>query len=65
MTREAHDQFAKEYLEELLKPLGKIEIGKDVKSEVREIDLFFVPHSQPVTSDLGLLAKMAVTSCLF
>jgi hypothetical protein len=65
MTREAHDQFAKEYLEELLKPLGKIEIGKDVKSEVREIDIFFVPHPQPVTSDLGLLAKMAVTSCLF
>ncbi|MDK2412151.1 hypothetical protein QHH11_12850 [Aphanizomenon sp. PH219] len=66
MTREAHDQFAKEYLEELLKPLGQVDIGKDVKSEVREIDIWFVPNqSKPVTSDLGLLAKMAVTSCLF
>jgi hypothetical protein len=37
MTREAHDQFAKEYLEELLKPLGQVNISKDVKSEVREI----------------------------
>jgi hypothetical protein len=65
MTREPHDQLAKEYLEELLKSLGGVEIGKDVKSEVREIDIFFVPHSQPVNSDLGLLAKMAATSCAF
>ncbi len=67
MTRQPHDQFAKEYLEELLTSLGKVETSKDVKSEVREIDLWFVPtnSSSSASSDLGLLAKMAVTSCLF
>ena len=66
MTRQPHDQFAKEYLGELLTSLGKVETSKDVKSEVREIDVWFVPNPSPSpTSELGLLAKMAVTSCLF
>ncbi|MBD2564934.1 MULTISPECIES: hypothetical protein [Nostoc] len=66
MTRQPHDQFAKEYLEELLTSLGKVETSKDVKSEVREIDVWFVPNASPSnTSELGLLAKMAATSCLF
>ncbi|MEA5616679.1 hypothetical protein VB711_02325 [Cronbergia sp. UHCC 0137] len=67
MTRQPHDQFAKEYLEELLTSLGEVETGKDVRSETREIDLWFVPKtsSSPQHSELGLLAKMAVTSCLF
>ncbi|BAZ86888.1 hypothetical protein [Dolichospermum compactum] len=45
MTRQPHDhdQLAKEYLEELLAPLGKVETSKDVKSEVQEIDVWFVP----------------------
>ncbi|NEO74710.1 DUF4351 domain-containing protein, partial [Moorena sp. SIO3H5] len=61
-----HDQFAKEYLEELLSSLGQVETSKDVKSEVREIDVWFVPNASPSnTSELGLLAKMAITSCLF
>ncbi|MDJ0674093.1 MAG: hypothetical protein QNJ36_01610, partial [Calothrix sp. MO_167.B42] len=66
MTRQPHDQFAKEYLEELLTSLGRVETSKDVKSEVREIDVWFVPNASPSnTSELGLLAKMATTSCLF
>lgn len=66
MTRQPHDQFAKEYLEELLTSLGKVETSKDVKSEVREIDVWFVPNASPSNaSELGLLAKMAATSCLF
>ncbi len=67
MTRQPHDQFAKEYLEELLTSLGKVETSKDVKSEVREIDVWFVPtaSSSSNNSELGLLAKMAATSCLF
>ena len=32
MTRQIHDQFAKEYLEELLTPLGTIRKSKKVKS---------------------------------
>lgn len=40
MNRQPHDQFAKEYLEELLTSLGEVETSKDVKSEVREIDAY-------------------------
>ena len=45
MTRQIHDQFAKEYLEELLASLGKIKKSKKVKSEVQEIDVWFEPDS--------------------
>ncbi|MEG3835075.1 MULTISPECIES: hypothetical protein [unclassified Microcoleus] len=41
MTRFIHDLFAKEYLEELLSPLGTVNIGRDVTSEVGEIDVYF------------------------
>ncbi|WP_414562257.1 MULTISPECIES: hypothetical protein [unclassified Anabaena] len=30
MTRKPHDQFAKQFLEELLSPLGKVEANKEV-----------------------------------
>ncbi|MFM7352094.1 MAG: hypothetical protein ACKO1G_03280 [Microcystis aeruginosa] len=43
MTRQIHDQFAKEYLEELLASLGRIKKSKKVKSEVQEIDVWFEP----------------------
>ncbi|MDB9422148.1 hypothetical protein PN467_16970 [Microcystis aeruginosa CS-563/04] len=67
MTRQIHDQFAKEYLEELLTPLGTIRKSKKVKSEVQEIDVWFEPFSSPPPTELplGLLGKMAATSCLF
>jgi hypothetical protein len=67
MTRQIHDQFAKDYLEELLTPLGTIKKSKKVKTEVQEIDVWFEPASSPSTTELslGLLGKMAVTSCLF
>jgi hypothetical protein len=67
MTRQIHDQFAKEYLEELLAPLGTIKKSKKVKSEVQEIDVWFEPSSSPPPTELplGLLGKMAATSCLF
>ncbi|MBE8994074.1 hypothetical protein [Microcystis aeruginosa] len=66
MTRQIHDQFAKEYLEELLTPLGTIRKSKKVKSEVQEIDVWFEPATASRTElPLGLLAKMAATCCLF
>jgi hypothetical protein len=67
MTRQPHDQFAKQYLEELLAPLGTIETSRDVPSEVRQIDVCFTPAPSPSTesSNLGLLGKMAATTCLF
>jgi hypothetical protein len=43
MTRFVHDKFAKDYLEELLKPYGKVEISKDILGEIKEIDVLFTP----------------------
>lgn len=54
MTRQPHDQFAKEYLEELLTPLGIIKKSKKVKSEVQEIDVWFEPVSLNTNPDLPL-----------
>lgn len=41
LTRQFHDQFAKQYLEELLSPLGTVEISKEVSDETRQVDVFF------------------------
>jgi hypothetical protein len=67
MTRQIHDQFAKDYLEELLTPLGTIKKSRKVKSEIQEIDVWFEPLPSPPTTELplGLLGKMAATPCLF
>ncbi|MEQ8999448.1 MAG: hypothetical protein RID53_23360 [Coleofasciculus sp. B1-GNL1-01] len=67
MTRQPHDQFAKQYLEELLAPLGTVETSRDVLSEVRQVDVWFVPapSPSPESETLGLLSKMAATTCLF
>ncbi|ROI01739.1 hypothetical protein ACLB6K_24580 (plasmid) [Microcystis aeruginosa FACHB-524] len=47
--------------------LGTIRKSKKVKSEVQEIDVWFEPFSSPPPNELplGLLGKMAATSCLF
>ena len=66
-TRFIHDLFAKEFLEELLSPIGTVNIGRDVTSEVREIDVYFTPSTAiPEYSEtLGLLGKMASTTAIF
>lgn len=61
MTRFPYDQFAKDYLTELLQPLGEVETSRKVAAEIREIDVYFTPAPQ-LTSDtieLGLLGKFA------
>ncbi|HEY9601347.1 MAG TPA: hypothetical protein V6C85_07045, partial [Allocoleopsis sp.] len=67
MTRQPHDQFAKQYLAELLTPLGQVETSRDVASEVRQVDVWFVPAPSPSTEpqNLGLLGQMASMACLF
>ncbi len=67
MTRFIHDRFAKEFLEELLSPIGTVNVGRDVTSEVREIDVYFTPGtaSPEYSENLGLLGKMASTTALF
>ncbi|MEG3842661.1 flagellar assembly protein H [Microcoleus sp. herbarium14] len=67
MTKFPHDQFAKEYLQELLSPLGKVETSKNVTAEVREIDVWFQPTSVDAgeyVQSLGLLGKMAATPAI-
>jgi hypothetical protein len=67
MTQFPHDQFAKEYLKELLSPLGQVEISYEVASEVRSVDVFFIPiaAAPEYVERLGLLGDLASTAALF
>ncbi|MBA3922078.1 MAG: DUF4351 domain-containing protein [Nostocaceae cyanobacterium] len=67
MTRFIHDQFAKDYLEELLKPYGEVKSSEKVPREVREIDVTFVPFAASKSSllTLGLLWKIAAKPAIF
>ncbi|MDZ8261427.1 hypothetical protein [Nostoc sp. ChiQUE01b] len=67
MTRFIHDQFAKDYLEELLKSYGQVQAPSRVAGEVREIDVFFSPAAQQTTDlvTLGLLGKLATSPAIF
>ncbi len=66
MTRQQHDQFAKQYLEELLSPLGKVEVSREVTNEVRQVDIFFspVPSPEVAPQSLGLLGRIAANRVL-
>jgi len=61
MTRFIHDQFAKDYLEELLKDYGQVKPSEKVSGEIKEIDVFFTPLAQQTSNlqVLGLLGKFA------
>jgi hypothetical protein len=67
MTRFPYDQFAKDYLKELLTPLGQVETSRDVAGEVREVDVWFTPSSTPTSAAqaLGLLGRFATTPSIF
>ncbi|MEH2329234.1 hypothetical protein [Nostoc sp.] len=66
MTRQPHDQFAKQYLEELLSPFGKVEVSREVTDEVRQVDILFSPAPSPNADlqSLGLLGRIATTASL-
>ncbi|TAE59740.1 MAG: hypothetical protein EAZ87_08580 [Nostocales cyanobacterium] len=66
MPRQQHDQFAKQYLEELLSPLGTVEVSREVTDEVRQVDIFFSPIPSPQVNpqSLGLLGRIAETTAL-
>jgi hypothetical protein len=63
MTRFIHDQFAKDYLEELLAPFGEVKAPRRVPGEVREIDVWFSPTTYPEV--LGLLGRLAANPTIF
>jgi hypothetical protein len=67
MTRFIHDQFAKQYLTELLTPYGQVETSKDITTEVRQIDVLFIPSPQPTQSldILGILGRMVTNYAIF
>ncbi len=60
MTRKPHDQFAKQFLEELLSPLGKVEASKEVIDEARQVDVLFSPAPEAQAPNLGLLGRIAL-----
>ncbi len=67
MTRFPYDQFSKSYLEELLQPLGTVQIAREVAGEVREIDVWFSPYESinPIeVSRLGLLGRFTATPAI-
>jgi len=66
MSRTPHDQFAKELLAGLLETVGSAQTEVNVTSEVRRIDLLFVPLPEKAEfrQALGLLGRIAATACL-
>jgi len=66
MTRFVYDRFSKQYLQELLSPLGEVETSRDIAAEVRQIDVLFLPKTPnpTVVRSLGLLGQIATTPAL-
>ncbi|NER08360.1 MAG: hypothetical protein F6K17_40360 [Okeania sp. SIO3C4] len=66
MTRFIHDQFAKQYLIELLSNRGQVETSKDISGEIRQADVYFIPYTQTPENlfNLGILEKIAANLCI-
>ncbi|QLE54396.1 hypothetical protein [Nostoc sp. TCL26-01] len=60
MTTKPHDQFAKQFLEELLAPLGEVRTNQEVRDETRFVDILFTPASLVQNPNLGLLGRIAL-----
>jgi Domain of unknown function (DUF4351) len=65
MTQFPHDEFAKNFLDSLLSPLGTVQVSQQISSEVRYADVYFTPQPDAATDELGLLAKLAAKSVVF
>jgi Domain of unknown function (DUF4351) len=66
MTQFPHDEFAKNFLDSLLSPMGTVEISQQISSEVRYADVYFTPQPDAVnSSELGLLAKLTTSAVVF
>ncbi|BAY73249.1 hypothetical protein NIES23_60770 (plasmid) [Trichormus variabilis NIES-23] len=60
MTTKPHDQFAKQFLEELLSPLGEVRTNQEVTDETRFVDVLFSPSPEAQAPNLGLLGRIAL-----
>jgi hypothetical protein len=60
MTQTPHDQLAKQYLEEFLAPLGKVERQYEVPGEAKFVDVWFVPQRSDarLVEEIGILGRM-------
>jgi hypothetical protein len=67
MTQIPFDQLAKEFLQELLTPLGQVERSFEVPGEPKFIDVWFQPTTSPAQSSepLSLLERITTTPCSF
>ena len=68
MTRQPHDQFAKQYLEELLSPFGKVEVsrerilGKGGTQRQAITELLALPRNNPLRQNVqDLIASWRIT----
>jgi hypothetical protein len=60
MTKFPYDEFAKDLLETLLSPFGKVDPAHKIAAEVREVDVYFIPSGDNLDRiDLGLLGQCA------
>jgi len=60
MTTKPHDQFAKQFLEELLSPLGEVRTNQEVRDETRFVDVLFSPAPEAQDPNLGLLGRIVL-----
>ncbi len=65
MTRFVWDKFSKDFLETLLSPYGTVIVNQSVTSEIKEIDVGFLPNTSDISPQLGLLGRFCQTACLF
>ena len=66
MSRTPFDQFAKQFFESFLAPLGEVKVNFEVPGEPKFIDIWFSPSNQPnvEAQNLGILTKIATLPCL-
>ncbi|MBF2014772.1 MAG: hypothetical protein IGS23_06100 [Rivularia sp. T60_A2020_040] len=66
MSKNPFDQFAKQFFETFLTPLGEVRTNFEVPGEPKFIDIWFSPSHPPgvITEDLGFIAKIATLPCL-
>lgn len=70
MTKFPYDEFAKNYLRELLSSIGKVDSSGKLATEIKEIDVYYTLNSQKTVDDqkkqtLGLLGRFATTPAIF
>ena len=64
MNQFPHDDFAKTYLTELLRPIGTTIVNRPLKTDTRYADLWFKLSEKADRTDLGLLGQLLTRDAL-